>query len=138
MERILTEEDVRHVLKRFPLYHAGHKVIVNSIKLIPDAVTVSYRTNNGDHRGTTHLSLQFQDDTCYIVGIGLEPCYRGLGLGEELYRISKNIARQAGSGKIVMTPSGTTATGETRSDYLKRKLGYRQIVIGSVEVQKLL
>ena len=137
MAKIPTEADVRDVLKRFPLYHPGHKVIISSTELIPGAIIVSYRTNNRSHNETTHLSLQFQGDTCYIVGIGLDPCYRGAGLGEELYRISENIARQAGSSRVVMTPSGKTATEETRLNYVKRKFGYTEIS-GSFEVEKIL
>ena len=135
---MITEVEVRDTLKRFPLYHTGHTVLVgpSPTKLVPGAVFVSYRTTKGDHHGKTHLSLQFEGSTCYLVGIGLEPMYRGVGLGKELYGIAEKIARQVGSMKVVMTPSGKTSTGETRKDYVK-KLGYREIP-NSIEVEKIL
>ncbi len=136
MAKTPTETDVRGALKRFPFYHAGHNVTIAKTELVPDAITVSYRTAKGNHHNTTHLSLQVQGDICYIVGIGLEPLYRGTGLGEEFYGIAENIARQAGCKRVVMTPSGHTVTGEDRREYVKRKLGYTEI--NDVEVEKVL
>ena len=114
----------------------GFPVIVKPNDIVPDSITASYRAEPGNHRGKTHLSLQFQEDTCFIVGIGLEPRYRGAGLGEELYGIAEQIAQQCGCRRIVMHPSGEAITGKTRKEYTM-KLGYVGIP-GSFEVEKIL
>lgn len=133
---MISEDAVRRCLVRFPLYHGGHMVIVSQAGIVPDAVTISYRTKNGSHFGTTHLSIQVEGCTCYIVGIGLDPQYRGVGLGEELYQIAENIAVRSGCTRVVTHGSGKTAKGDTRKNYLKRR-GYTDID-GSVEVEKIL
>ena len=60
---------------------------------------------------------------------------RGRGIGEGMYGSVEGIAREMGSSRIRQTPSGWTLHGETRRDYLKRKLGYVNV---GLEVEKIL
>jgi len=130
---------MRGILKRFPLYHAGHTITISTNEdLAPGAVNLGYKTTEGNPDGTTHFTLQFKEDedTCYIAWIEIEDLYKGTGLGAELYSIAEEMARQCACRRIVMHPSGRTFTGESRRDYVLRR-GYRTIE-GSVEVEKIL
>lgn len=120
--------------RRFPLYHSDH--IVQALPLPTEGVFwVGYRTSRRNiPMGTTHLDINIQGDTCFLLSIELEPQNRGLGFGRNLYRTVEEFAKLAGSGVVRMTPSGETPSGKTRRDYMLG-LGYEPI--GDREVQKV-
>lgn len=63
--------------------------------------------------------------TFFVLNVEIEPENRGKGWGLMLYQILEQIAQEFGCNNIQMTASGWTNTGEKRSDYLSRKLGYK-------------
>lgn len=72
-----------------------------------------------------YLNLEAQPPlVCYLLCIGLKASLRGRGLGHQLYLLAEDVARALGCQFLEMTPSGRTETGESREDYLVRKLGY--------------
>ena len=60
----------------------------------------------------------------------------GRGFGEQLYSAVEYIAKQLGCSRVRTHPSGHTVTGETRRNYVKRKLGYKDS--NGLEVEKIL
>lgn len=121
---MLDEAFVRSLLAEHPAYSPEHVVFVlerDNLTYVGWHATESVR----NMRDGSYLDLQLDHLHCYILGIGLEPRWRGLGLGEKLYRIAERIGEHFGCGIAAMQASGKTYSGELRVYYVERKLGYR-------------
>lgn len=61
---------------------------------------------------------------CYLLDIGIAQHFRGQGLGQQLYEAVEEFAKRSWCDRIEMTCSGWTPGGETRANWVARKLGY--------------
>lgn len=130
----LNKQTVLDVLLAHPAFRLEHDL---RVKVVEPSIYVTWHARDFGRTPPqgTHLDLHIIGETCYVLGIGLAPEYRGLGQGEQLYFMAEEIAKRAGCRRIQQTPSGRTVGGEARADYLVRKLGYR--VVGGEAVKEL-
>lgn len=122
-------------LRNFPLFDEKHLIEVFKND---EEIFISYRTEERSPVGTTHFDLQTDGIICYLVHIELKGSQRGHNLGKKLYEAAEDVARSIGCSKIRQFPSGKTFNGETRRDYVKKKLGYEEIFYFSNDVEKVL
>lgn len=112
-------------LASWALYSKDHKVEARDIS---GGVWLGYRTtsaNRSHWRATTHFDVNVVGEVFFVLEICVEPHQRGKGHGNTLYKILEAIAKEAGCSRVQMMPSGWTASGETRKDYLLRR-GYTE------------
>lgn len=122
----LSKQAVLEVLAAHPAFRLEHEL---RVKVLEPSIYVTWHARDYGRTPSqgSHLDLQLIGETCYVLGVGLAPEYRGLGQGAQLYLAAEAIAKRAGCRRICMTPSGWTVRGETRADYVVRKLGYRLV-----------
>lgn len=129
----LVSQRVLEVMRDFTLWEPAHYIQVHVRPVMQRPATIiGYRTQTLPIG--THFDLNIIGATCYLLQIELRDCDRGLGHGAELYQAIERIATILGCTVIEQTPSGHTATGETRSDYLARR-GYQ--IAGGVATKHL-
>ena len=111
--------EVKEILAKWPLYDASHEV---SSRRINGGFWIGYRTVSG-HRphGSTHFDVNILNGVFYVLSIEIVPEHRGKGHGAALYKALEEIALKLGCHRVQMTPSGNTATGESRESYLLRR-----------------
>jgi GNAT superfamily N-acetyltransferase len=57
----------------------------------------------------------------FLLSIQLDEQFRGVGNGEQLYNTLTEIAREIGCREIRQSPSGRTATKQSRVAYLRKR-----------------
>lgn len=72
-------------------------------------------------RTTCGLHLNVEGPVCYLLVIKILDELCGKGLGDQLYKLTIEFAKQVGCKTVVQYPSGQTPTGESRSSYLSRR-----------------
>ena len=127
---------MRGILReRFELFDEKHTV--RARRFGEDELWIGYTTSNSNiSHGSTRLDLNLIGNICYLLHIELGKDARGNGYGRQMYEAVEEFARAAGCDRVRMMPSGRTATGESRRNYLQRK-GYMDVTPNG-EVEKLL
>lgn len=85
---------------------------------------ITWQTGASVFSRGNHVDIHISGKKLYLCSIELLPWHRGQGLGYKLYKLVETIARDFGCTEVEQTASGTTHTGESRAEYLRRKLGY--------------
>ena len=99
-------------------------------------IWIGYEDGSRERGTETRFDLNIEGDLCYGVFIRLRPEFRGMGLGEMLYVITENIARELGCKRMIRAASGQTPRGESRRNYLVIKLDYKLVEYSSSDVEK--
>ena len=128
-------EIIRQRLSASPLYKAdqivffkqddGNSYMHWQTRLVP----------GNPYRRGSYFDAQITNGMFYLLHIQIEEYVRGSGLGFQLYNIIEQLARDFNCHTLEMTPSGWTATKETRMSYVCRKLKYEQK--GIVAIKRL-
>jgi len=125
----ITEKITRQSLREvFPLYE--ERQVVDGI-CYKGKLLIGYRARECEDFDTvreTHFDLNLVEKICYLLSLGLEERYRGMGLGYKLIQSVIDTAENLGCKRVRTQPSGNLVnvnTGEkieTVRDYLlKRK-----------------
>lgn len=136
-------EVVRRNVSDLEIYRDGQRI---DSKLIGEGIVWACYAPipHKDSSLRTSFTLNLEGNVCHLASINLAENLRGKRIGERMYRVVEQIAREMGCDRVRQEPSGWTSSGETRRDYLKRKLGYvdvksdRLLQIGVGEVEKIL
>ena len=106
-------------LKLYPFWRDSSEVHVCGID---GGLSIAFRSRLGIPIGSTHFDVNVTEEgVFYLLHIELEPCFRGRGIGNELYFLLEWLAKKLGCHRIEQTPSGTTFSGESRASYLERR-----------------
>lgn len=117
------ERIVRDFLKYYPLYSRDQHV--HALRIENGQLVIGWTADGrATHDRTTYFDMHKIEGRLYLLHIEINEAHRGKGLGEMLYRIVEDIGIELGCDEIWQTPSGRTTTGESRMDYVVRKLGY--------------
>ena len=134
--------NMREVLRRrFDLFDEKHFVdarkVDTKMDTFPDRFWVGYSMFGfRPSERINYFDLNITGDTCFLLDIRIEGKLRGFSYGRQLYECVEEFARGEGCTRVVMFPSGTTHSGDTRRDYAHR-LGYVDIEPDG-EVEKIL
>jgi ribosomal protein S18 acetylase RimI-like enzyme len=139
-----TEEEQRIIiqtrthLRTFQTYQEEHHVYARRRE--PNRIAIGYisgdPTNVESRSKSTCFDLNIIDDICYIVWINRNEEDKNQGLGRKLIQIIENLAKELGTSKVRLSPSGRETKLGTRSQ-LYESLGYTKIN-DSEELEKIL
>lgn len=107
-----------------------------TLKVFSSYIPRGRRSGRGDQ--ATELDLEFHPTEAYLNWVCVVESRRHQGYGFALYKLAEDIVREVGLPVLRQTPSGRTPRGESRLQYLKRKLGYVECQIGSLGYVKYL
>lgn len=127
------------LLSSYPLYSQSWRVHVQSLG-VDGWWSVSLDSGEMPHtaipRSSTYVDINIENDVFYLLHIELDKKHRGQGYGESLYKICEDAAASLGCKTIKQTPSGWTATGDSRLQYLLKRSWQLCKVPGGVVVYK--
>ncbi|MEK6859259.1 MAG: hypothetical protein AABX54_00440 [Nanoarchaeota archaeon] len=126
------ERRLRESLEGFSLYSNSHYV---GVKIINRKTHIGYRhfPNRGNFFDN-HFDLQIEEETCFILGFGIEDGRKRPGFGRQLYELVERFCiREFDSRRFRTTPSGQSKNPDENGKCFWEKMGFEYINENEVE-----
>lgn len=115
-------EAMRRRMTEWPLFDPARSLY--ALEIGGGDIALGYNNSQTWRSDRTYWDANIIKGRFYLLHIGVEYGQRGKGHGDALYRMLEGMAGELGCTQIRQHPSGKTATGESRRDYLIRR-GWR-------------